>query len=190
MWFFHHLSFLAVSDEGGSKTINGKRAPAGRQRQRGLIWAPCSYCQKGSGWERKCTSQPVPRVAWGFSDCRLLLSCSAGRWCRWGAGRWGSAWSWQRAPAGSSWPAGSPRSGTLGGWPTWSCAGRAPWRWLRSWLVGKPRRGGGFGLTAGLCEEDEVTSDPPGSLLGATEQMLRVEHRGRYDSNLLLVLAT
>lgn len=45
-------------------------------------------------------------------------------------------------------------------------------------------------MAAGLSEEDEVTSDQPGSLLGATEQMLRVEHRERYDSNLLLVLAT
>lgn len=56
------------------------------------------------------------------------LSCWAGRWCRWEAGRWGWGWSWRTAPADSSWPADSPRSETLGGWPTWSCAERAPWR--------------------------------------------------------------
>lgn len=45
----------------------------------------------------------------------------------------------------------------------------------------------------GLSEEEEVkglTSDQPGSLLGAAEQMLRLKHRGRNDfSALRLVLA-
>lgn len=62
-----------------------------------------------------------------LSVCFHLLSCSAGRWCRWAAGKWGWGWSWQRAPAGSSWPGGSPRSGTPGEWLTWSCVGPSPW---------------------------------------------------------------
>lgn len=76
----------------------------------------------------------------------VSLSCSAGRWCRWEAGRWGWGWSWRTAPAGSSWPAGSPRSEMLGEWPIWSCAERAPWRPVTVWSA----RLGGEGVQVRL----------------------------------------
>lgn len=49
---------------------------------------------------------------------------------------------------------------------------------------GKTQRGCGFRLAGVLFEEVEIkesTSDQPGSLLKATDQMLRIEYRWRYE---------
>lgn len=67
-----------------------------------------------------------------FSDSFVHMSSSilttAGRWCRWEAGRWGWARSWWRAPAGCVWSAGSPQWRTPCVWPSGWCFELSPLR--------------------------------------------------------------